>query len=106
VYTADVPALPVGSYNLTLALSQALGGSQLFRVDVPYAAEYRPTSIGRATLGQLTRQTGGALLSAGDTAALTGDRRAWRVPLLVLALVLFLASVAARMLVRAQFRRS
>jgi Ca-activated chloride channel family protein len=106
VYTADLPVLPVGSYDLTLALPSSLGGSQLFRVDVPYAAEYQPTSVGRATLAQLATQTGGALLAPGDTAALTGDRRAWRVPLLVLALVFFLTSVTARMLVRAQFRRS
>jgi uncharacterized membrane protein len=105
-YTADLPLLPAGSYNLTLALSSALGGPRLFRVDVPYPAEYLPTGLGRSTLGQLAKQTGGSLLSPGGTGALTGDRRAWRAPLLVLALVLFLASVTARMLVRAQFRRS
>jgi len=98
--------LPAGSYDLTLALPPALGGSRPFRVDVPYAAEYMPSALGRGTLGQLAEQTGGSLLSPGDSGALTGDRRAWRVPLLVLALVLFLASVTARMLVRAQFRRS
>jgi hypothetical protein len=74
-------------------------------VDVPYAGEYRPSRAGRATLGQLARQTGGSLLAPGDTSALTGDSRAWRVPLLVLALLLLLGSVAARMLVRTQLRR-
>ena len=106
VYTADVSVLPAGSYDLTLALAPALGGSRPLRLDVPYPAELMPSALGRGTLGQLAKQTGGSLLSPGDTGALTGDRRAWRVPLLVLALVLFLASVTARMLVRAQFRRS
>ena len=106
VYAADVPVLPAGSYDLTLALSPALGGSRQVRVDVPYAAEFMPSALGRSTLGQLATQTGGRLFAPGDTAALTGDRRAWRVPLLVLALVFFLASVTARMFVRAQFRRS
>jgi len=105
-YTADVPVLPAGSYDLTLELPPALGGSRPLRLDVPYAAEFMPSALGRATLGLLAKQTGGSLLSPGDTGALTGDRRAWRVPLLVLALVLFLASVTARMFVRAQFRRS
>jgi hypothetical protein len=73
---------------------------------VPYAAEFMPSPVGRATLGQLTEQTGGSLLSQGDTRALAGDQRSWRVPLLVVALVLFLASVTARMLARAQFRFS
>ncbi len=85
---------------------RASADAQLLRVDVPYATEYLPTGLGRSTLGQLVAQTGGTLLAPGDPGALTGDRRAWRVPLLVLALVLFLASVAARMLVRSQFRRA
>ena len=106
VYAADVPVLPAGSYDLTLALSPALGGSRQLRVDVPYAAEFMPSKLGRSTLGQLATQTGGRLLAPGDTGALAGDRRAWRVPLLVLALIFFLASVTARMLVRSQFRRS
>ena len=106
VYAADVPVLPIGSYQLTLTLPSRLGGSQQLRVDVPYAAEFMPSPAGRATLGQLTEQTGGSLLSQGDARALAGDRRSWRVPLLVVALVLFLASVTARMLSRAQFRLS
>lgn len=106
VYTANVAPLPAGSYELALSLPDAVGGPQLLRVDVPYAAEYLPTGLGRSTLGQLVVQTGGSLLQPGNPGALTGDRRAWRVPLLVLALVLFLTSVAARMLVRSQFRRA
>jgi hypothetical protein len=106
VYAADVPVLPVGSYDLTIALPAAIGASQLLRLDVPYSAEYLPTGLGRSTLAQLAEQTGGSLLAPGDPGALTGDRRAWRVPLLVLALVAFLASVTARMFVRSQFRRS
>lgn len=106
VYTADVAALPAGSYELALSLPEALGGPQHLRVDVPYATEYLPTGLGRSTLGQLAVQTGGSLLAPGNPGALTGDRRALRVPLLVLALVLFLTSVAARMFVRSQFRRA
>jgi hypothetical protein len=106
VYTANVAALPAGSYELALSLPEAIGGPQLLRVDVPYATEYLPTGLGRSTLGQLVVQTGGSLLAPGNPGALTGDRRALRVPLLVLALVLFLTSVAARMLVRSQFRRA
>ena len=106
VYAADLPVLPAGSYELTIRLPGAIGGSQLLRLDVPYSAEYRPTGLGRSTLAQLTEQTGGSLLAAGDPGALTGDRRAWRVPLLVLALAAFLASVTARMFARSQFRRS
>jgi uncharacterized membrane protein len=105
VYTADVPALPAGSYELRLALPRALGGTRVLRVDVPYPAEYLPTSVGRSTLGQLATQTGGSLFSPGDTGALTGDRRSWQVPLLALALALFLISVTARMLPGSQFRR-
>ena len=63
-----------------------------------------PTGLGRSALGQLAKQTGGRLLSPGDLDGLSGDRRSLRVPLLVLALLLFLGSVPARMLVRAQFR--
>jgi Ca-activated chloride channel family protein len=106
VYSADVPVLPVGSYGLTLALPSALGGPRLLRVDVPYAAEYLPTALGRSTLGQLAEQTGGRLLEPGHPGAITGDFRPLRVPLLVLAVLLFLASVAARMLARTQLRRS
>jgi hypothetical protein len=106
VYAADVPVLPSGSYRLTLTLPSTLGGSQELRLDVPYAAEFMPSAAGRATLGQLTEQTGGSLLAQGDTRTLAGDRRSWRVPLLLAALVLFLASVTARMLARSQFRRT
>jgi Ca-activated chloride channel family protein len=106
VYSADIPVLPVGSYELTVALPSALGGPRLLRVDVPYAAEYLPTALGRSTLGQLTEQTGGRLLAPGDPSAITGDYRSLRVPLLGLAIMLFLVSVAARMLARTQLRRS
>jgi uncharacterized membrane protein len=106
VYATDLPALPTGSYELAVDLPGVVGGSQVLRVDVPYASEYLPTGLGRSTLGQLAEQTGGSLLAPGDPGALTGDRRAWRVPLLVLALVLFMTSVAARRVVRSQFRRA
>jgi hypothetical protein len=100
IYTASVRALPAASYGLVLDLPAALGGRRRVLVDVPYAAEYRPTSLGRSTLGQLTAQTGGALLAPADTTALTGDARSLRTPLLVGALVLYLVSVAARLVVR------
>jgi hypothetical protein len=106
VYSADVPVLPVGSYPLTIALPSALGGPRRLRVDVPYPAEFLPTALGRSTLGQLAQQTGGRLLEPGHPGAITGDSRSLRVPLLVLAVALFLASVAARMLARTQLRRS
>ena len=105
VYSAVLPALPVGSYPLTIALPAALGGQRRMLVDVPYQAEYLPTALGRSTLGQLAEQTGGRLLEPGDPGAIAGDSRALRGPLLVLAAVLFLASVAARMLTRRAFRR-
>jgi hypothetical protein len=106
VYSADVLALPAGSYELTVALPSAPGGQRRLRVDVPYAAEYLPTALGRSTLGQLAEQTGGRLLAPGAPRALTGDARSLRVPLLGLAIALFLVSVAARMLVRTRLRRS
>lgn len=106
VYSADLPALPAGSYPLTLALPAALGGPRRVRVDVPYPAEYLPTALGRSTLAQLAEQTGGQILAPEQPSALTGDSRSLRVPLLVVATLLFLASVAARMLARSQFRRS
>ena len=102
IYTASVAALPVGSYGLTLALPAALGGQQRVLVDVPYAAEWRPSDLGRPALGELAAQTGGKLLAPGDLGAVTGDERSLRVPLLVLALVLYLVSIGARLLVRAR----
>ena len=67
VYSADIGVLPAGSYRLTLALPAALGGQRgCCGVDVPYAAEYLPTALGRSTLGQLAEQTGGSLLAPGD----------------------------------------
>ena len=106
VYSAELPALPVGSYPLTIALPAALGGQRRLLVDVPYQAEYLPSALGHSTLGQLAEQTGGRLLVPDDPGAIAGDSRALRVPLLVVAVVLFLASVAARMLARRRFRRS
>ncbi len=100
LYTATIPARPPGSYGLTLNLPASLGGRQQILVDVPYAAEYLPTASGRSTLGQLAVQTGGKLLSANGSPPLAGPSRSWRMPLLVAALVLFLVSVAARLLVR------
>jgi hypothetical protein len=106
VYSADVAVLPVGSYPLTIALPAALGGPRRVRLDVPYPAEYLPTARGRSTLGQLAEQTGGRLLAQGDPGAITGDSRSLRTPLLAVAIALFLASVATRLLARRQFRRS
>ena len=83
VYSAELPALPVGSYPLTIALPSALGGQRRVLVDVPYQAEYLPTALGRSTLGQLAEQTGGRLLAQDDPGAIAGDSRALRVPLLV-----------------------
>ena len=100
VYSADVASLPAGSYGLTLALPRALGGSRRLLVDVPYPAEYAPAHLGRAALGQVAAQTGGRLLAAGDTSAITGDRRSLRVPLLAAALALYAASIGARLIVR------
>ena len=56
----------------TLSLPAALGGPRRLRVDVPYAAEYLPTGLGRSTLGQLAEQTGGSLLAPGDPGATRG----------------------------------
>ncbi len=105
VYTADLPTLPVGSYPLTISLPTALGGARRVRLDIPYAAEYLPTALGPSTLGQLAELTGGRLLPADDPGAITGDSRSLRVPLLAIAIALFLVSVASRMLARSHFRR-
>jgi hypothetical protein len=99
-YTATVPARAPGSYGLTLELPRALGGSRRVLVDVPYSAEYLPTAAGRSTLAEVVTQAGGRLLPADPGATLSGATRSWRTPLLTLALVLFLLSVATRLLVR------
>ena len=100
IYADSLGPLPVGSYWLTLALPAGLGGPQRLLVDVPYPAEYEPTPLGRPTLAQLAVSTGGELLAPGDTAAIRGEPRSLFVPLVALAIVLFLTSVALRMLTR------
>jgi hypothetical protein len=69
-------------------------------VDVPYPAEYLPTRAGRPTLAELVAQAGGRILPADPAATLSGTTRSWRTPLLAVSLVLFLLSVAIRLLVR------
>ena len=73
-------------------------------VDVPYPAEYLPSAAGRSTLAEVVTQAGGSLLPADPGATLSGAARSWRTPLLALALVLFLLSVATRLLVRSSRR--
>ena len=77
------------------------------RIDVPYAAEHLPTALGRSTPAQLAEQTGGPPPAPGDPGAPSRATPRWplRVPLLVLAVALFLVSAAARLLTRGQFRR-
>jgi hypothetical protein len=99
LYTATIPARPEGSYGLALNLPASLGGRQSILLDVPYDAEYLPMA-GRSTLGQLAVQTGGRLLAANGSPPLAQPSRSWRTPLLIASLVLFLLSVAARLLVR------
>ena len=102
-YTATVPARSAGSYGLTLDLPPGLGGRRRVLVDVPYPAEYLPSAAGRSTLAEVVTQAGGSLLPRipGDP---LGAARSWRTPLLALALVLFLLSVATRLLVRSSRR--
>jgi Ca-activated chloride channel family protein len=104
VYSTSTAALAPGSYGLTLDLPASLGGQQRVLVDVPYAAEYLPTPVGGSALGQLAAQTGGVLLPADHPGVFAGDRRSLREPLLIVALVLFLVSVALRLLRRARPR--
>ena len=100
IYTASLEPLPVGSYGLTLALPSGLGGPRRLLVDVPYPAEYVPAPLGRPTLAQLAVSTGGELLAPGDPASIRSGPRSLLVPLVALAIALFLASVALRMLTR------
>lgn len=99
-YTATVSSRAPGSYGLTLDLPAALGGRRRVLVDVPYPAEYLPTRAGRPTLAELVAQAGGRILPADPAATLSGTTRSWRTPLLAVSLVLFLLSVAIRLLVR------
>ena len=69
-------------------------------VDVPYPAEFRPAPSGRSTLAEVAAQAGGSVLSTDETRTFSGSLRSLRTPLLVLALLLFLLSVAVRLLVR------
>jgi Ca-activated chloride channel family protein len=103
-YTATVPARAPGSYGLTLDLAPGLGGRRRVLVDVPYPTEYLPTRTGRSTLAEVVTQAGGRLLPADPAATLSGATRSWRTLLLALALVLFLLSVATRLLVRSSRR--
>jgi Ca-activated chloride channel family protein len=100
LYSATIGALPPGSYGITLDLPAALGGARRVLVDLPYAAEYLPTPLGRPTLAQVAAQTGGRLLGASNPSAIAGDSRSLRVPLIVLALILYAISIGARMLGR------
>jgi hypothetical protein len=100
LYSATIGALPPGSYGITLDLPAALGGAGRVLVDVPYAAEYLPTPLGRSTLAQVAAQTGGRLLGASNPSAIAGDSRSLRVPLIVFALILYAISIGARMLGR------
>jgi hypothetical protein len=104
LYSAAIGALPPGSYGLTLQLPAALGGGRRVLVDVPYAGEYLPTPLGRSTLAQVAARTGGTLLAPGDPQVLADDSRSYRVPLIVLALLLYAGSIAARLLPRRRIR--
>jgi Ca-activated chloride channel family protein len=103
-YTATLPPRAPGSYGLTLRLPAALGGRRRVLVDVPYAAEYLPTPAGRPALAEIVTQTGGRILSGDPADVGAGATRSWRTPLIALSLVLFLLSVAVRLLVRSSRR--
>ena len=100
IFADSLEPLPVGSYGLTLALPAGLGGPRRVLVDVPYAAEYAPSPLGRPTLAQLAVATGGKLLAPDDPAAIHSGRRPLTVPLVALSIALFLVSVALRLLTR------
>ncbi|HEY1478878.1 MAG TPA: VWA domain-containing protein [Gaiellales bacterium] len=106
VYTDDAPARATGSYGLTLALPAALGGRRRVLVDVPYPAELRPGDGGTGTLAQVATQTGGRLLTEAAARAFGREPRSLRTPLLLLALLSFLVSVALRLVVRTSRSRA
>jgi Ca-activated chloride channel homolog len=111
-YEAD---FPLGAGGGALLLSARLGGGAALvhahgRLGVPHARELLPDpqATGRALLQALAERTGGRraetpemVLDAGSDRVVRSD--SWRVPLLLLALALFLADVAVR---RVRFRGS
>src|SRR5581483_3045929 len=97
VYTATLGRLPARSYDLTLVLPAAPGGTVRLPVDVPYPAELVPTPGGLAVLGQLAVPTGGRVYDQSDPSAAFPGRARLRDWLSVAAGLLFLLSAAVRL---------
>jgi len=98
-YTAALPAGQPGVYRLTIRQPGAPGVTADAELAVPYPLEYLPSPGGRAVLAQIAALTGGRVLP--DPARGAGWERAhsgrhvvelwW--PLMLAALILFLAAV-------------
>jgi Ca-activated chloride channel homolog len=96
-YQADVADLPEGVYTfaLTAVGDPALRSSGL--VALPYPAERSPVPAAVSPLGQVVTQTDGRMLGLTDLDALVGHRYRLREPLVLIALVLFLAGLVLRL---------
>jgi Mg-chelatase subunit ChlD len=98
LYQTAVPALAAGVYRFALTTHGAVSESASGELAIPYPAEYSPVPVEVSPLAQLTAQTGGQVLSSGQEAKIAAGSDSLRWLFALLALVLFLAGVVARML--------
>ncbi len=98
LYEANVASWPAGVYRFALQTLGTVRQAATGEVAIGYPAEYSPASAQVSPMAQLVAQGGGRVLSSSQLGALASNVHAlWRLLALV-ALVLFLAGVAGRML--------
>jgi hypothetical protein len=95
---ADVSSLPPGVYGFSLAIQGSTAHAVTGEVALPYPPEYSPATTESSPLGALVAQTGGSDLRGGQESAIAASTHSLQRLLALLALVVFLAAVAGRML--------
>jgi uncharacterized membrane protein len=95
-WTAPLPELPAGEYEY--ALGSLGAGSLEGTIAIPYPAEWRPGRLDTTPLGPLAAASGGAVLSVGDPGTIEGDSHHIWWLFAAVALALFLAGAALRLL--------
>lgn len=104
IFRADVSGLPPSVYHYQLATQGSLSRRESGEVAIQYPAEFSATSTTTSPLGQLVKQTGGRLLKPGDEAEITESTESLGRLLGLVALLVFCAGVALRMLPRLRRR--
>ena len=100
IFQAHVSNLAPSVYRYRLATQGGPSRAASGEVAIPYSEEFSATSTTASQLGQLVTQTGGRLLKPGEEAKITVATHSLARPLELLALLVFCAGVAVRMLPR------